>query len=39
MKQFERKYIILNSEAVREKLKDKETIEYERYYTYIGKDG
>lgn len=39
MKQFERKYIILNSEAVREKLKDKETVEYERYYTYIGKDG
>lgn len=39
MKEFERKYIILNTEEVMEKLKGKEATEYERYYTYIGKDG
>lgn len=39
MKQYERKYILQNPEEVREKLKTKETTEYERYYTYIGKDG
>lgn len=39
MKEFERKYILLNPEKVREKLRGKEATEYERYYTYIGKDG
>ncbi len=39
MKEYERKYIIINPEEVKEKLKGKEATEYERYYTYIGKDG
>lgn len=39
MKEYERKYILQNPEEVKEKLKGKESTEYERYYTYIGEDG
>lgn len=39
MKEYEKKYIVLNPTGILDKLKEKECIEYERYYTYIGEDG
>lgn len=39
MKEYERKFIILEPEKVWNMLQDTKSVEYERYFLYIGEDG